>query len=387
MARQNIITTIDVGTTTTRIVVVGNDKETKEISLIGTGLAQTRGMRDGYVYNAEEVGQSIKRAIVDFKKNNPGIDIRKAFYTVGGIALSSEISIGTAVISKADNEVTALDIEKSIKESEIHIDTTNKKILSTIVVAHRIDGKEVYGNPEGMIGVKLETKVLLVSTLSQHLDDLESASLLAGVDVIEFIPSVLAGAESTLSEKQKVVGVALVVIGGETVSIGVFENGNPIGIHTFNIGASDITNDIALGLKISLEEAENIKIGGMSSHPKKKIDEIIHARLEDICDLINGYLKKLKRNGLLPAGVVCIGGGAQISGLESFVRDALSLPSQVGISDVALSKQSKLRDPSMLVVYGGCLYGLKNKSGYEERKTRVVPFKESIKRFLDQFRP
>jgi len=387
MAKQKTITAIDVGSITTRVVVIGVSDDSLEPTLIGVGSSQTRGMRHGYVYNVEEVGRSIKRAILDFKKTNSGIDIRKAFFTVGGISLSSGISIGTAVISKADNEVTSLDIEKSIKESELHVDMTNRKTLSSIVLGHRIDGKEVHGNPEGMLGVKLETKVILISTLSQHLDDLESSALLAGVDPIDFIPNIIAGAESVLSEKQKIVGVALVLIGGETVTVGVFENGNPIGVQTFDIGSNNITNDIALGLKISLEEAERVKIGGISTHPKKKVDEIINARLEDICDIINAYLKKLKRSGLLPAGVVCIGGGANISGLESFVREALALPSRIGISDPTISQNTKLRDPSMLVVYGGALFGIKKRGGYEERKGKHSNIFENIKRFFDQFRP
>ncbi|KKP98059.1 MAG: cell division protein FtsA, nonfunctional, partial [Candidatus Nomurabacteria bacterium GW2011_GWA1_36_15] len=134
---------------------------------------------------------------------------------------------------------------------------------------------------------------------------------LAGIEPIDIIASAEAGSRIVLSEKQKIVGGALVNIGSETVSLSVFENRTLVSLHTFSIGGADITNDIALGMKVSLENAEYLKLGNViEDFSKKKLDEIVEARLFDIFELIENHLKKIKRNELLPAGVVFIGGSA-----------------------------------------------------------------------------
>ena len=141
---------------------------------------------------------------------------------------------------------------------------------------------------------------------------------------MDIFASPIAASNITLSEKQKIVGVALVNIGSETVSLCVFENELPVLVHTFSIGSSDITNDIALGFKIPLEQAESLKLGNMEEEfSKKKLDEIIEARFSDIFELIENYLKKIKRAELLPAGIVFIGGGSNTPGVEELSKSAL----------------------------------------------------------------
>jgi len=124
-------------------------------------------------------------------------------------------------------------------------------------------------------------------------------------------------------------------------------------LHTFSIGGADITNDIALGLKISLENAEKFKLGNITpDYPKKKLDEIIEARLSDIFELIENYLKKIKRNELLPAGIVFTGGSANIPSLEEFSKSALKLPSRIGETEIFGNIKTKLRDPSWFTALG-----------------------------------
>ena len=140
--------------------------------------------------------------------------------------------------------------------------------------------------------------------------------------------SPLAGSLVMLSKAQKRAGCVLANIGAETVSIVVFENNTPVSLKVFPIGSSDITNDIALGLKIPLEEAEKIKRGGMSdaAYSKRKLDEIISSRLTDIFELIDAHLKKHNRDGLLPAGIIITGGGSSITSVQDLARAALRLP-------------------------------------------------------------
>ena len=218
-----------------------------------------------------------------------------------------------------------------------------------------------------MIGTKLEVKMLFITCLEHHLDDTIKTIEELGVEVDEVIPSPIAAGNIALSKKQRSVGCALVNIGAETVSIVVFENDVPISLQIFPIGSTDITNDIALGLKIPLEEAEKIKINGPTgTFSKKKLGEIIEARLYDIFELIEAHLKKIKRNGLLPAGIILTGGGAGIATIEDLSKAVLKLPSS--IADPAISNTGKypVKDSSWLVAYGLCVYALNKPEDSEE---------------------
>jgi cell division protein FtsA len=349
---KNIAVGIDVGTHTTRVVVCEFVKGENTPRILGMGYSPSKGLRHGYVTNTGDAAKSIRRAVADAEKAS-GIKIKRAYVSIGGISLESASGAGSAVVSRADGEVTALDVSKALTESEESLKIPNKKIIHAIPTLYKLDGKEIHGRPEGMKGVKLEIKTLFITCLEQHLEDLIAAAGEAGIDIIDVIASPLAESLVVLNEKQKAAGCILVDIGAETVSIAVFENGAAQALHVFSIGSTDITNDIALGLKIPLEEAEGLKIGSIiRDYPKKKLDQIIEARLSDVFELIENYLKKIKRNGLLPAGVVMTGGGSNISMIEDLSRDFLKLPSKIGAAEIFSSAKGKIRDSSWFVALG-----------------------------------
>jgi cell division protein FtsA len=129
-------------------------------------------------------------------------------------------------------------------------------------------------------------------------------------------------------------GSLLLDIGAETVTIAVFEEGTVVALKVFATGSTYITNDIALGMKVSLEEAEGLKTGAvLGSYSKKKLDDIIEARIKDIYWIIDSYLKKIKRSGLLPAGVIVLGGGSHTPIIESMAKEALHLPCRIGLPE------------------------------------------------------
>jgi cell division protein FtsA len=204
-----------------------------------------------------------------------------------------------------------------------------------------------------MRGTKLEIKALKLTYSMQHLEDLGNALALAGIEATEIVGAPIAEASVALTEKQKIVGVGLVNIGSETVTLTVFENGAPILIQTFQIGSSNVTNDVALGLKIPLDLAENLKRGGNNeNYSKKKLDEIVDARMADIFESIDNSLKKIKRSELLPAGIVFTGGGANMSRLPELSKSVLNLPSFIGSTEIFGNIKTKLRDPSWFAVLG-----------------------------------
>jgi cell division protein FtsA len=364
---KNYAVGIDIGTYQIKIVVVENTRENGQdnFKIIGTGFAESKGLRHGYIINSGDTTKSLRIAIAEAEKTS-NIKIKKAFLSIGGIGVGSVISHGSIIIPRADSEITEIDIKNvlSVAESEIPANiSVNKKIIHTIPISYKIDGKVVLGRPIGMKGIKFEAKALFVTCLEHHLNDLIDTVEDLGVEVINIMASPLAGSMVVLNKTQKIAGCVLANIGSETVSIVVFENNMPISLEVFPIGGTDITNDIALGLKITLEEAENLKIsdGQENIYPKKRLEEIILARLSDIFDLIESHLKKLGRSGLLPAGIILTGGSSGVSTIEDLAKATLKLPSKLGsINFTTNLKNCQIKDSSWSVAYGLCIWGLSN---------------------------
>lgn len=340
------------GSSTTRVVVGEFIKGEKNPKIVGMGEAKTLGVRRGYIVNANLATTSVRKA-VEAAEETSGIKIKRAFISIGGISMRGDTSTGSVIISKADGEVTSLDVSKAMDDAENNLNLNNKKVIQVFPVSFRLDGKEVFGRLEGMRGNKLEVKALFVTYSIPHLEDLLEVIDKAGVETIDVIASPLAGSQIALSAKQKIVGGALVDIGSETTTLAIFENGSLVSLHTFSIGGEDITNDIAIGLKIPLERAEEFKSGNINGdYSKKKLEEIIDARLSDVLELIENHLKKIKRSGLLPAGLVFVGGGANTFNLEESSKSTLKLPSQIGKTEIFGSTKTKLRDPAWFNALG-----------------------------------
>jgi len=377
-----------VGSSMTRVVVGEFLKGEKNPKIIGIGENETTGLRHGYVVDSTPAITSVKNAVSMAEKTS-GIKIRRAFVSVGGVSLRGEFSSGSVIISKADGEVTTLDINKALSDCEDNLNLNNKKIVQVFPVSYKLDSKEVLGRIEGMRGTKLEAKALILTYSIQHLEDLIGVIAGAGVETIDVIASPVAISQIVLSEKQKIAGVGLVNIGSETTSLSVFENGLPVSIHTFSIGSSDITNDIALGFKIPLEQAERMKQEGVEEDfSKKKLDEIIEARLSDIFELIENHLKRIKRSELLPAGIVFVGGGANTGRLTELSKFALRLPASLGSTEIFGNSKTKLRDSAWFTALGLVISG-RDTSGYSEGSLGNLfkDLKNSLKSSIKQLMP
>jgi cell division protein FtsA len=362
MAR-NIITGIDVGTYHVKVVIANaqekNEKGFPKILAVGT--SESRGLRHGYVVNIQDVTNSIKEA-VEMAESQIDAKVKKAFISIGGIGLGSITSTSSVIISRADSEITALDVKKVQEQCEKDIPSSaslNKKIIHSIPLHFKIDGKIALGKPDGMKGNKLEVKTLYITCLEHHLNDIIQAVEEIGISVQDVMASPIAASLVTLTKSQKIAGCVLANIGAETVSIAVFENNIPVSLEIFPIGSTDITNDIALGLKVPLEEAEQIKIGAItgSSYPRKKLEEIISARLSDIFELIEAHLKKMGRNELLPAGIIITGGGSGLTNIEELAKVSLRLPSRIGVVHLGLQEKQSYKDSTWAVAYGLCILG------------------------------
>lgn len=359
------ITGIDVGTHQVKVVIARQPKKGGGRSLphiIGTGCAETRGMRHGYIINEGDVVKSVRSAITQAEKA-AGITIRRAYLSVGGIGLDEVTSRGETITSRADSEISQIDIDRAMADSDDRIQERipNRKILHAIPLSFSIDNEKVLGRPHGMKGTKLEVETLFITCVEQHLNDLMSAVESTGVAIDDVIAAPLAASFVMLGKAQKRAGCVLANIGAETVSIAVFENSTPISLKVFPIGSTDVTNDIALGLKIPLEEAEKLKRGHSigTTYSKRKLDEIVSARLTDMFELIDAHLKKIKRDGLLPAGIIITGGGSGTTSIQELAKSSLRLPARVALLDPG--QNGKVRDASWAVAYGLCVWGFSSR--------------------------
>lgn len=399
MARK-IITGIDIGTSTIK-VVIAEKKSEGSLNILGISQKSSRGMRRGYIINLEEISKSIKSAL-DAAEKKAGIRVKSAYVGIGGISLGSIKARGSVMVSRADGEVTEHDIKRALEqcESSISKETANKEIIHEIPLSFKVDGNAALGSPIGTKGEKLETECLYITCINQHLADLVKSVEMCGITIEDIIASPVAASSVAVTRHQKEVGCVLANLGASTISLIVFEEGIPISLEIYPIGSTHITNDIALGLQVPLEEAEKIKIeyGAGSSISKKRLSDIIVARLNDIFELIESHLKKIRRNGLLPAGIILTGGGSNLMSLEEIAKASLRLPAKIATplpvnnQDLNITgpyKDYVLNDPGNSVALGLCTMSTKNDTlkGKTEGKSPFNALKPAIKRWLKSFLP
>jgi len=389
---DKIITGIDIGTYQVKVAIARLPKtvpDGKAIKpeIIGTGLAESRGLKNGYIIHPEEVARSVKAATALAEKA-AGVTIKRAHVSIGSIGLEELYAHGEIIPARADSEITSHDLEKVMQDSEERVvdRLPNRRILHSIPLRYTVDGSEVLGRPHGLKGTKLEIDSLFITTYEQHVSDLINTIEGIGIYVEDVIASPLAASFVMLNKSQKRAGCVLTNIGAETTSIVVFEDGTPISLQVFPMGSNDVTNDIALGLRVPLEEAEKIKRGAMTSarYSKRQLDEIIDERFSTIFLLIDSHLKKIKRDGLLPAGIILTGGGATVSSVAEIAKRKLALPAR--LATIELAKSPKLRDTSWAVAYGLCMWGAAD----TEETTAIGVAKQTrrtVLSWLSQFLP
>ena len=390
MARR-IATGIDIGTHQVK-VVIAEVVQTKSGStypkILGTGLSESKGLRHGYIVNIADVSRSVAEAHAQAEQA-AGVQTKKTFLSIGGIGLDEIKTTGETIIQRADSEVTDLDVEKVIEAAHTLAEPnlTNRRILHQIPLSYTLDGHKVHGNrPQGMNGTKLEVEVLFITTLKQHHDDLVAAVEETGIEVLDEMASPLAGSFVTLSKEQKMKGVVLANIGAETVSIVIYDHSIPVSIKMFDIGSANITDDLALALRIPPEDAEKLKLNKLAGegYPEKRVRSIIQQRLKTIFTLIEAHLKEIGRSRMLPAGIVLAGGGAGIGDIREIARSCLRLPSRT--AQLQVPENTQIKDSSWAVAYGLTIWGLTSEQE-TQAGTMVRNAGNSFTKFFKQFLP
>ena len=355
MAKGQIITGLDIGTHTIKILVAQNNGLGWEF--LSYSQIPSFGLRRGAVVNVEETVKNIQLLLSSVEKDC-GRKINSVFVNIGGSHLYATPSDGLISVSRADHIISQEDIERVLQATRAINIPLNEEILDVFPREFIIDDQKGIKQPLGLVGVRLEAKVILLCYFQSYFINLTQAVLNAKLQIDDIIPSSLAAAQAVLTPQQKEIGVALIDIGSATTSLAVFEEGDLIHFAVFPLGSANITNDIAIGLKTEVAVAEDIKkqhgtciiakndkdkkdqakkklVEFDKSYPlsftKKNLVDIIEPRVSEILDLMQKELKKIGRNELLPGGIVLTGGGAKIPNIKELAKERLKLTCEIGV--------------------------------------------------------
>lgn len=384
MARAKVITGIDVGNSFVKTVIADLDKETWHPRFLGVGIVESHGLRKGIVIDMDEVirdiGESVKRAELA-----AGVKVNRAYVSVNGPHIKSQVSRGVIAVSRADAEISANDIGRAIDAASIVSLPANREIIHVLPKNYLVDGQEYVKNPLGMKGVRLEAEVLIIDGLSPYLRNLAKCFNANNIEVAEMIFAPLASGYSVLDKSQKEHGVLSFDFGGGLSTLSFFHEGELVFASIIPLGSRHITNDLAVALRTSMEVAEEVKLqyGQIGASltvsktikkdeidlsdlleeenfiiPRKNIAKVVEARVGEVFDVLHNEMKKVPNPALIPAGVVLIGGAAKMAGLSSFVKEKIKLPVRVGHNFPLEGNGKQANDPSLAVAAGLALYGL-----------------------------
>lgn len=360
---------IDVGTTTVRVVVasLNGDDQPK---IVGVGLSENSGMKKGVITHLDGVWKAIDSALADAERMS-GYQIDNAAISINGAHILSTKTEGMIAVSSSNNEVSEDDLDRIQEVASIGKIPANREILSFIPYSYSLDGQDGISDPYGMVGTRLEVQTNVVSALTPYVNNLRSAAERTNLNVDQIIPSVMAAANAVLTEKQKENGVAIIDLGATTTGVAVFEEGALQYVKVIPIGGVNITNDLAICLKITPEIAEEIKLKHALAIEREEhhdivvkhgrehysfntseIDEIIEARLEEIFEEVQKELKKAGRDKQLPSGIVLVGGGANMKKIDEYAKKQLQLASQVGKISVESAVSEEVKGPEFATAVG-----------------------------------
>ncbi|MEK7169206.1 MAG: cell division protein FtsA [Patescibacteria group bacterium] len=381
---SQIITGLDIGTSQVK-GIVAEVKKDGTLSVISVFKQPMAGFRKGVLVDVEESTKVLHNLFVDLRKISKKA-VQNIFVNANSERVKARVSRGVAAVARGDKEIQTEDIERAIQFSQAVKILPNSIVLHNIIKEYLVDDVGDISNPLGMNGSRLEVSTLIVEgflpQVSLLLKTLERLNI--GVGGVIFNP--LAAARSVLSKKQKELGSFVIDFGASTTTLAVYEDSKILHVRSLPVGSSYVTNDIAIGLKISVEVAEKLKtsfgcalakdinrretiklseVDGKSGGEVSRhfLAEIIESRLIEILDLVAGELKTIGRDARFPAGAVLTGGGVKLAGLADLVKQELKLPVQIGFPDLSEfeilnpAHREMMDDPEFSVAAGLVIWG------------------------------
>ncbi|OGY31253.1 MAG: cell division protein FtsA [Candidatus Andersenbacteria bacterium RIFCSPHIGHO2_02_FULL_45_11] len=383
MKAPHIVTGIDIGSNTVRVIIAQQDPASDTIKILGVGTAPMRGMQKGVITDVEE-GVAALGSALDIAERISGIPVEKAYVSINGSHLTSQNLRGVIAVSRADGEITPDDVDRVINAAQAVSIPPNREILHVLPQNYIVDGQEHIQDPVGMTGVRLEVEAHVIEGSVPFIKNLTKVINQSGVHIEDFVFSPLAASLAVLDKRQKELGVVLVDIGAGTTSMVVYEENVLLHTGVLPVGASHITNDIAIGLRTSIDIAEAIKVshgtaipsdvpqnemisiegeeGEQESISRREVANIISARLEELFSFVDRELKNIGRSGLLPAGVIVTGGGAHMDGLIELAKKRLRLPVRIGVPALLSGISDQTQEPEFAVAIGLVQFAVEQES-------------------------
>ncbi|MEO6508499.1 MAG: cell division protein FtsA [Patescibacteria group bacterium] len=389
---DQLICGIDIGSSKVATVAGLQSENSNEVRIIGFNSTPSRGVKKGLIVDIDQVTSAVEES-VEKAERMAGHKLNKAYISVGGPHIASLNSHGVVAVSNPQAEIISTDVTRVIEAARAINLSTTRQIIEVSPREYSVDGQAGIKNPIGMSGVRLEVDTHIITASSTNLKNLERCLTDLGIANNGFIFSGLASAEAVLTETEKDLGCILVDMGGGKIDICIYVEGALSHSVSIPVGAKHITNDIAVGLRVSLDSAEKIKLflskyGNVPSHLKSKkaydqidlsqlnipeelsdmsaktiIEGIIGPRLEEIYSHINEEIEKSGFEKQVPSGIIMTGGGAMTVGMVEAGRKYLGLPIRVGIPDKATGLVDEILDPQFATTIGLIFYGTKNIMG------------------------
>lgn len=425
MAKDKIICAIDVGSSkiATLIASIGEDDK---INLIGVSAVNSRGVKKSQIVDIEEAVTAITESI-EASERMGGYSISSAFVSIGGPHIESINSHAVVAIAKPEGEIEENDILRVNDAARAIPLPTSKEILHVIPRTFTVDGQEGIRDPIGMTGVRLETDTHIITGATTAMKNLVKCMGLVGIKVEELVCSGIASSYAVLTDTEKELGAILIDIGGETTDVIIYVDGAVAYSSVIPIGARHITSDLAVGLRVSLESAEKIKLylGRQAKQPimpegaekeddkkgllkakeelldvkslgitediqkiskKAVVDSIIRPRVREIFELVGKEVKKSGFGAQTPSGLIICGGGCMTVGLLDQAKYVLGYPARIGHIEGLSGMVDEVDSPSFATAAGLIVYGAKNELNSKTSFPVLsggLPIKETMQKGLD----
>lgn len=389
MAKTQGINAIDIGSSKITCLITVPSQDSLKINVVGVATVPSKGVRKGQIVNIEECVGAITDC-VEAAERMAGVGIESAYLSISGEHIQSQNSHGLVAIREAEQEISPDDVFRVIEAARAVSLPTSREIIHVLPREFVVDGQKGIKDPTGMSGIRLETEAHLITGLSPAVKNVTRCINELGVNVSGIVFTGLASSESVLTDTDRELGVILVDIGGGTTSVCLFVEGSCVYSAVIPVGAKKISDDLAIGLQVSVDSAEKIKyyvgkpknereVGdqkttdeiellkiGVNEDVKKVsrktiVEGIIRPRLNEIFSMVNQVVKQSGFEGQAPAGVVLTGGGSLTVNCVEACRRVMQLPSKIG-SPVGLSGMvEEVETPVSSVAVGLVLYGYKRK--------------------------
>ena len=385
MAKRRTISAIDVGTTKvcTLIAEVGDNGQMR---IAGVGNVPSKGMHKGMVVNINEAKETIRESVKKAEQSS-GYKVESAYIGVTGRSVTGQNNKGVVAVTRNDRLVRPDDLRRVLQNAQSMKMGADQKILHMIPRHYGLDGQDGVQNPIGMHGFKLDAETHVITTGVASVQNLVKCVRGVGVDVEDLVFEALASSEACLTEDDKMAGTILADIGGGTTDISVFKDGTIWHTAVVPVAGYQMTRDIAIGLGLPFEVAEEMKKKYGTAIPvyegKAENDsiaqnghnisyqglcDIIRARMEEILRLIVLELPQGEQEALVPGGLVLTGGSSNLAGIDALGREVLKMPVRVGAPLNVYGISDQLTDPAYATAVGLLLWGLKPKSNVKAKQ-------------------